>query len=170
MTPEDTLQRYQLEERCKSGARWFYWIAALSLITSLIALSGNQWGFIVSLGVTQLVDALANNAGGGAKIVALVFDLMAVGAFALIGYFASQKHAWVFVAGMAAYALDGLLFLLVQDWLAIAFHAFALYGIFGGYQACKRLLALESESTALAGAPAAGGATFGTGAASPQDG
>jgi hypothetical protein len=165
MTSEDAVQRYQLEERCRSGARWFYWIAALSLITSLIALSGNEWGFIVSLGVTQLVDALASNAGGGAKIVALVFDVMAVGAFALIGYFASKKHAWVFVAGMVAYALDGLLFLIVQDWLAIAFHAFALYGIFGGYQACKRLQALESESAVLAGAPPAPSEPFGTGTA-----
>jgi hypothetical protein len=167
MTSEDAVQRYQLEERCRSGARWFYWIAALSLITSLIALSGNEWGFIVSLGVTQLVDALANNAGGGAKIIALVFDLMAAGAFALVGYFASKRHAWLFVAGMVAYALDGLLFIIVQDWLAIAFHAFALYGIFGGYRACKTLQALDAESAVLAGAPPAPGGPFGTGTA-PQ--
>jgi hypothetical protein len=43
------------------------------------------------------------------------------------------------------YALDGLLFLLVQDWLSLAFHAFALFCIFGGHSALKRLRQLQPE-------------------------
>jgi hypothetical protein len=174
----DPAEHFRLEAQCKSGAHWFYWIAVLSLITSLIALSGSQWGFIVSLGITQIVDALANqaaeNAGTAAKVIAFVFDLMAVGAFALVGYFASKKHAWVFVAGMVFYALDGLIFLLAQDWLAIAFHAFALYGMFSGYRACRKLLELQQESAdasvanasvaaaPVASSPAPANAPFGT--------
>ena len=70
MTPQDSfdaVERQQLEERMKSGANWFYWIAALSLVTSVISLVGGSWGFFVSLGVTQFIDALANalvNEGG----------------------------------------------------------------------------------------------------------
>jgi hypothetical protein len=55
MTPQDSFDpvaRHQLEERMKSGANWFYWIAALSLVTSVISLAGGTWGFFVSLGVT----------------------------------------------------------------------------------------------------------------------
>jgi hypothetical protein len=153
MTPQDSIEQRQLEERMKSGARWFYWIAALSLITSIISLVGGGWSFLVSLGVTQIIDFIANktapSAGTAVKIVALVFDVIAAGLFALIGYFASKRHSWLFIVGMALYALDALIFLLLADrpWLPLAFHAFALYSIFGGYKACARLNELVSAST-----------------------
>jgi hypothetical protein len=145
-TPE-TGEQAALEERCRAGARWFYWIAALSLVTSLVSLSGNQWGFILSLGVTQVIDALAaglaEGVGNTAKIVALVLDLSIVGAFALAGYMAERRMGWVFAVGMGFYSLDTLLFVYVRDWLGIGFHLFALYCIFGGFRACLRLNALH---------------------------
>lgn len=141
-------ERVRLEERCRAGARWFYWVAALSLVTSLVSLSGSQWGFILSLGVTQVIDALATGlaagVGNAAKVVALVLDLSIVGGFGLAGYFAERRAAWVFVLGMSLYALDTLLFVYVRDWLGIAFHLFALYCMFSGFRACLRLNALAS--------------------------
>jgi len=139
----DLDERSRLEERCRSGARWFYWIAALSLVTSLISLSGSQWGFILSLGVTQVIDALAagltEGVGNAARAVALVLDLSIVGAFALAGYFSERRHTGVFAAGMLLYALDSLLFVYVGDWLGVGFHAFALYCMFVGLRACLKL-------------------------------
>jgi hypothetical protein len=52
-------ERAGLAQRHKSGANWFYWIAGLSLATSLIALGGGSWGFLISLGTTQVIDGLA---------------------------------------------------------------------------------------------------------------
>ena len=136
-------------------------------MTSIILLAGGQWGFFISLGVTQLIDGVASGIaaelGWGFKVVAFIFDLIAAGLFALIGYFASKRHAWIFVAGMIAYALDGLIFLLVRDWLAIAFHAYALFSIFGGYRACTKLSELEKESYAAGGVAPASGESYGTG-------
>jgi hypothetical protein len=135
-----------LEEKCRSGARWFYWIAALSLFTSLVSLSGSQWGFILSLGITQVIDALASGlaegVGNAAKIVALVLDLSIVGAFALVGYMSERRMSWVFAVGMSFYALDTLLFVYVRDWLGIGFHAFALYCMSSGFRACLKLNAM----------------------------
>ena len=37
-TPGEEYENSQNIERAQSGARWFYWIAALSLITSVISL------------------------------------------------------------------------------------------------------------------------------------
>lgn len=149
MTPDDAVARHQLEERAKSGANWFYWIAALSLVTSIISLAGGSWGFFISLGVTQLIDgvalALAEEAGWGFKVVAFAFDLVAAGLFALIGYFANKRLGWVFLAGMAVYALDALVFLLARHWLGIAFHAFALYSMYGGYKAAATLAELDKQ-------------------------
>jgi zinc transporter ZupT len=156
MTPQDSIERHQLEERMKSGARWFYWIAALSFITSIISLTGSGWAFLVSLGITQVVDGIAigvagQTGSGIAKIVALFFDVIAAGLFALIGYFASKRHSWVFLVGMAIYALDALIFIIARQWLGIAFHAFALYSMFGGYKACARLVEMD-RNTGLSGA------------------
>jgi uncharacterized membrane protein HdeD (DUF308 family) len=78
--------------------------------------------------------------------VALVFDFIAAGVFALVGYFASKHHPWAFILGMALYALDALVFLLLMIYaadtgliIALAFHAYALFQISRGYGACARL-------------------------------
>ncbi len=150
MTPYDSVARYQLEERMKSGARWFYWIAALSLVTSVVSLAGGSWGFFISLGVTQAVDglasALAAQAGWGFKAVAFAFDLVAAGLFALVGYFASKRHGWVFLAGMALYLLDALVFIVARHWFGLAFHAFALYSMYGGYKAGAALAESDRQA------------------------
>ncbi|HWS86358.1 MAG TPA: hypothetical protein VN282_05325 [Pyrinomonadaceae bacterium] len=143
MTPYDSVERQQLEQRMKSGANWLYWIAALSLVTSIISLAGGDWGFLVSLGVTQLADAIANvgadRIGWGVKLFALVFDLIAAGLFALLGMFANKRQTWAFIVGMVLYLLDALVCLLIGFWLGLAFHAFALYSIYGGYKASSAL-------------------------------
>ncbi len=41
------------------------------------------------------------------------------------------------------YALDGLLFLIVEDFLSIGFHIFALYNIFVGLKALNKLKTAE---------------------------
>ncbi len=157
-TPGD-LERYRLEEGRKSGAHWFYWIAALSLVTSFISLAGGQWGFFISLGVTQLMDGIvAGVVEAGVnpviKAVAVVFDVLAAGAFALLGYLAARGHGWAFIVGMMAYALDALIFVMVGHWFGLAFHAFALYSIFGGYRASAQLRALEAQRAVAHAAPA----------------
>jgi hypothetical protein len=143
------VERYQLEQRLRSGAHWFYWIAALSLVTSLISLSGGQWGFAISLGVTQFLDAVANGLTaqgfhGAVRVITLAFDLGAVALFAALGYLASKGHGWAFILGMVLYALDGVVTLLVGLWLGTAFHAFALYSIYGGYRAYTQLKSLAA--------------------------
>ena len=161
MTPQDSfdsVERQQLEQRMKSGANWFYWIAALSLVTSFISLAGGGWAFLVSLGVTQFVDAVANvgaeRLGVGVKIVALVFDFVAAGLFALFGYFAGKRHTWAFVVGMGLYLLDAVVCLLIGFWLGLAFHGFALYSIYGGYRAAASLSEVERFSPPPAPEPA----------------
>ena len=53
----DAAERDRLERRVKSGANWFYWIAALSLVNSIIVMANGQWSFILGLGVTEIENA-----------------------------------------------------------------------------------------------------------------
>jgi hypothetical protein len=123
----------------KSGASWFYWIAALSLVNSFAASTGSDWRFILGLGITQIIDAFGQSVEGTGRLIALVLSLIVAGVSILFGVLAGKRHTWAFIIGMALFALDGLIFLLVQDWIGVAFHAFVLYCFFRGFQACRTL-------------------------------
>ena len=71
--------------------------------------------------------------------MAVVLDLLAAAVFVLFGVFANKRHTWSFVVGMALYALDGLIYLIGQEWLGVGFHAFALFCLFRGFKACRAL-------------------------------
>ena len=136
-----------LEQRCQSGARWFFWIAGLTVVTSLLALTGSGYAFFLSLGATQFIDGVAkglsNEFGDTVRIVGLVFDIVIAGVFALLGWFAYKRHLWAFLVGLAIFALDAMILLAFQVWISFIFHAVVIYWIFGGYQAGRKLAALE---------------------------
>src|SRR5918996_954321 len=113
-------ERAGLAQRHKSGANWFYWIAGLSLATSLIALGGGSWGFLISLGTTQVIDGLAaglaEEFGGATKVIAAVLDILITGVFVMFGWLAGRKYLWAYLIGMVVFLLDGLVSLAFQDW------------------------------------------------------
>ena len=128
-----------LEQQLKSGAGWFYWIAALSLVNSIMALTGSKWGFALGLGVTQIIDAVGAGAGGAGQTIAFIIGLLATGLLVLFGVFANKRHGWAFIVGLVLVGLDTVVTGLLQMWMSLAFHVFALYCIFKGYQACRAL-------------------------------
>ena len=131
-------EEYQaLERRRRSGGQWFYWIAALSLINAVLAFAGQEWRFLLGLGVTQLVQEMAKSGNAGTKAGLVGVVLIVV--FAVMGQRAVQGHRWAFLLGMALFALDGALFVLIQDWVGVGFHAFALLMIGRGYAAARQL-------------------------------
>ncbi|OGF58649.1 MAG: hypothetical protein A2Y62_03830 [Candidatus Fischerbacteria bacterium RBG_13_37_8] len=134
-------EKLKNEQQFKSGAGWFFWIAGLSLINSIIMLAGKNWAFIVGLGITQIIDSVALHLGEAFfyKLIAFVFDLIAAGIFIVFGVFARKGHRWSFIIGMILYALDGLLFILVADYLSIGFHALVLFFLYSGLSALKKI-------------------------------
>ncbi len=154
--------RMRLEHQVKSGANWFFWIAGLSVVNSLITMfSSKGGGFVVGLGVTQIIDVfgvmLSKEIGGAGKAATLVLNVIPVGVFVIFCVFAGKRRLWAFIAGMVVYAFDGLLFLLVGDWWSIGFHAFALVCIYGGFKACKSLGQMVTNAE-----PLTDGAGFGS--------
>jgi hypothetical protein len=140
-------EKLKIEKQFQSGADWFFWIAGLSIINSVILFSGSEWGFIIGLGITRIIDAigllLAEEIGVAGKILAFIFTVIAAGIFVLFGVFARKRYKWAFVVGMILYALDGLIFLLLGDLLSVGFHIFVLFCIFGGFKACGKLNGMQ---------------------------
>src|SRR5437588_658163 len=139
-------QRLRAERQLRSGANWFYWIAGLSLINTVIAMAGNDWQFFAGLGIAELIDAFMRIYTQIA-LAGAVLDLSIAGAFVAFAYFAGKRHIWAFVAGMTIYAMDGLLLLALGSPLSLLFHAFALYGLLAGLIACRKLGTLQAQTT-----------------------
>jgi len=135
-----------LERQFKGGADWFFWIAGLSLINTIIVMAGGNLNFVIGLGITQMIDGIAGNFGSIAKFIALAFDIFVTLAFVGFGLLARKRYNWAFILGMVFYAIDGLLFFLVFDLLAIGFHIFVLYCLFTGLRANSRLREFEQNS------------------------
>ena len=117
-----------------NGASWFYWIAILSLVNSAISLSGSQWHFIIGLGITEIMDFIGNSTGGIGRAAAFAINLVIAGVVAIFGVFARRGQKWAFLVGGALYAIDGILLLLIKDFLSAAFHVYALFFIFRGFK------------------------------------
>jgi hypothetical protein len=85
------LEHYRLEQRVKSGANWFYWIAALSVINSLAALSGSTWSFAIGLGFTGVLDALVGSEVLWLRLIGIGLHLWLLAAFIALGYTARRR-------------------------------------------------------------------------------
>ena len=139
----DHIAHTQLAQGYRSGVKWFYWIAGLTIITSFITFFGGGIRFLISMGITQFIDAVATQLGGAAQVVALVLDIIVTGVFALFGYLAGKKMLWAYIAGMVIFLLDGLLSLALVDVVGIIAHAVVLFFLFRGFQAGQSLISLE---------------------------
>jgi hypothetical protein len=123
--------------RIRSGSSWFYWVAALSAINSVAAISGSDWRFILGAGLTEVFNVIGNQIGGAGLIVAIVLNVLFLGSLVLFGWFGGKGYLWAFIVGMLVWAGDSVIFLLVGDWIGVAFHAFVLYCLFAGFQAAR---------------------------------
>lgn len=168
VTMNDVLAaRAALEKRYRSGASWFFIIAGFSIVNSVFVLANIKRTFVIGLGITQVVDAIMAKVAEGlqgsgpavAKGIGLAVNVGIAGGFALLGVLAFKRMRWAVIVGMIPYAFDALLFLLVKDWLSIGFHALALFGLWSGLKAAKRLDELDQalceyqQAAALTPAP-----------------
>ena len=147
------LLRFQLLQRRGSGGAWFYWIGGASILNSVLNAAGTQWGLAVGLGVTYLIDGLAESLSNTVRtpIYAFIIDVAIAGGFLLIGRAARRGNLGWYAVGIGLYLLDGLLFVLVQDFLGIAVHAIGIYGLISGWRASRSLKRFEAPAPALVG-------------------
>lgn len=124
-----------------SDASWFWWIAGLSLVNTVLIHSGSETSFAIGLGFTLIVDAMLQ----GLKPVAFAIDMLAIGTIVALGVFARKGHVWAFVVGAILYGLDTLIYLPLQAWIAVVFHVVAVVFLVRG---ARKLSAAIKEARA----------------------
>jgi|GEM_PF-2486988 len=148
-----------LESRVRSSAHWFYWIAGLSLINTIVIFAGGSFSFVFGLGITQIIDGfayyLSEEFGNIATYIAVAIDVFIACMFILIGKFAVKRKKRAFIVGMVLFGLDGLIFLIWTDYLSIAFHVWAVYSIYTGIPAIRHLEEVEKQLQELKDSEAA---------------
>jgi hypothetical protein len=141
--PSAARLRLRLVGQLKSSSNWLYAITILSFVNAAFDFTGSRWTFMVGLGITQIVSAVARYIGPTGEIVGFVTVAAVASLFSVLGLLARRGHGWALVVGMLLYALDGLLFLLARDWLSLAFHAYAVFSMYRGLRALSGLRTLS---------------------------
>ena len=145
-------QKLRAERGVRSGANWFVTIAILSIVNSVLSMSNASIHFIFGLGIAEIVDVLAHQAGQSGFALDLIINGFVAGVFVLFWNFARKGQQWAFLVGMALYVLDALVMLYFKDFLAVAFHGYALFRIYSGMSGIPALREIEARMTP-AGAP-----------------
>lgn len=139
----------ELLRKMRSGAGWFFWIAALSLINSVMVLINADRQFGLGMAFTLLVDVFANeaikehpDATVVIRIIELLFDAVAITGCVVVGIFAGRGHRWAFIVGLVLYGIDSLIALLLMfggDVILGIIHIVALAYIGIGFAACLKI-------------------------------
>ncbi|MBI2814885.1 MAG: hypothetical protein HYX71_11440 [Opitutae bacterium] len=136
-----------------SGAGWFWWIAGLSVVNTIMMHSGADRSFVIGLGFTLVADAIFKEM----KLVAFIIDALALAIFFGFGFLSRKGHLWAFVTGIALYTLDAGIYVLGQDWMSVAFHGLALFYMIRGANALRAALkAAATPPPVIAPPPVAG--------------
>lgn len=128
------------------GISWFYWIGGLSLVNMAFGVFANR-KFIVGLGITEFFDAFAFG-GNGVSLVWLAASVAVSAIFILLGFMGRKGKKSYILGGLAFYALDAALLVFAEDFLGVAFHAYAGFMIFKGYQALGKILSAATPGPA----------------------
>lgn len=149
-TQDQIEARLKLEGRLKSGANWFYWLAALSLVNSIIVMADGSWTFLFGLGIAQVVDGFVvgfieemPNSAVALKSVGFGLVLLISGFFIMLGWLANQRKRWAFLVGLIIYGIDALILVMFGDFLGFAFHFWVGFGLLGGLRALGALTELD---------------------------
>ena len=170
-TPTISADRGYLERVCKNAGSWMFWIAGITAVIVVVNMCGaSALGYLGLLVPT--LSAADHTQGTLGPIIGAATGVPLVAIFCTLGYFASSRGAlWAFIAAIVLYAIDAVLFAFVKEWIGVALHAYALFGIFRGVGAARQLSAVRaSERSAAAQAQPIGAwyATPSPGAIVPQ--
>jgi hypothetical protein len=131
------LAQQDVKEQLLSTAKWFYIIAALSVINTFLMVYSKDMAFSFGLGITQIVDGAILEIFGEYNAVGWIVNILITGTFVLLGYLFTKGHTWALILGMIFYTIDGAIFGIFQIWIPLAIHLFVLYKLYTGFEKLK---------------------------------
>lgn len=129
-----------------SGASWINTVALFAIVNSALTFMEVNLRFIFGLGVADIAAYVAQaSENSGAKVLAIGITLSGAATFYALGLKARKGATWAFALSMVLYSMDGLLWVLGQEWLEVACHGFAIFMMFQGMRANQRFKQLYPD-------------------------
>lgn len=127
--------REGLVKALSSCGSTFKWIGGLSLVNTLLVVTSANIMMLGGLGVTLFVDVMFLNAGPQIQPIGWGINITIALMFFALSRFGGKGHQWAFFVGAGLYALDTGLYVMLADWVNVAFHGYFLYLLFREFKA-----------------------------------
>jgi hypothetical protein len=136
---DDDSARHVTRTSVLHAADWFFWIAILSAINSLIVYYYQTSNTPIALGLTQWVDGTTSGFNASMSTAALIKDLLIAGAFAMFGLLARRGSDVAFIVGIFLYIIDAFLMIGMKDFFGFGVHLIALFFLVKGLLASRHI-------------------------------
>jgi hypothetical protein len=136
---DDDSARHVTRTSVLHGADWFFWLAILSMINSLIVYYYQIPNTPVALGLTQWLDGTSGAFNASMSSSELVTNILIALVLAAFGYLARRGNDIAFVLGMFLYLIDAFLLIGLRDFFGFGVHIIALFFLFKGLLASRHL-------------------------------
>jgi hypothetical protein len=124
----------------RKASYWFFGIAAFSIINTLLVSRGMN--FSVGLSLNKFVGDVVTQSSGETSYIT---DIVAAGVFIVLGFFSIRIQRWAFIAGLIIYLVDALIYIVFEEWVALALHGYILYRLFLGLRALATYDVLKTK-------------------------
>jgi hypothetical protein len=137
--------RPALEQRVRNGGRCFYWIAGLSAVNFAFFFMGSDTGFALGTTIDWILQGIIEELADPS--MSWMGHVAVIALFVFLGVRATAGAQWAFIVGGLIYAVDGLILLLVGDWIGIVVHGIALFAIVSAIVSLRKLRATPPATT-----------------------
>jgi len=136
---DDDSARHVTRTSVLHAADWFFWLAILSVINSLIVYYYKVPNTPGALGITQWVDGTTSGINASMTTVSLVTNILIAGALAMFGLLARRGSDVAFVVGIFLYVIDAFLMIGMKDFFGFGVHLIALFFLVKGLLASRHI-------------------------------
>jgi len=136
---DDDSARHVTRTSVLHGADWFFWIAILSLINSLIVFYYQTPNTPLALGITRWLDGTTSGFNASMTTGGLVTNLFVAAVLVVFGLLARRGSDIAFVVGIFLYVIDAMLVIGLRDFFGFGVHLIALFFLVKGLLASRHI-------------------------------
>jgi hypothetical protein len=136
---DDDSARHVTRSSVLHAADWFFWLAILSIINSLIVFYYQIPNTPIALGITQWLDGTSGAFNGAMSSGELLINIVIACVLAAFGLMARRGSDIAFVVGIFLYVIDSMLIIGLRDFFGFGVHLLALFFLVKGLLASRHI-------------------------------
>jgi hypothetical protein len=136
---DDDSARHVSRTSVLHGADWFFWLAILSVINSLVVYFYHTPNTPIALAITQWIDGTTSGFNASMTTAGLITNILVAAALAMFGLLARKGSDLAFVLGIFLYLIDAFLMIGLKDFFGFGVHLLALFFLVKGLLASRHI-------------------------------